>query len=683
MFGTNRQFLDDLHNDVPPVINDVTPSMDTPLLPEEVVYSSPSRVSNGTFDTADTPTTVNPGNKTDFSSILLPRRPIFFHTGDSVIYNHSKSNSPPVRAVVLSVDAADPLDITYEIRTQGGLIVDTVSRYLAHAPPSHSIFFSLNDKVIYSKKGSPPLLVTIHHVDHPAYVVQRADGTEFHTLFKFLTSIDSQEVDCFSDTITNATSSDDNFKSASDGQSTTIFSPSPSVVDISHDQFSPGTRSVVKAFGSMTFKDRENMVKAPMQTDALFDGTPSKMHDLQLQLSEFIELNHLEHTGFLTIPDQSGVERDIFRDAAFLKLPDFERADKLYYSDDNESSRNLRKISALLFQKLQNLCNPEFQATMRSTYKPFYSTSFLLYYSYMLEHCNLSGVGAVIDMEVYMEQLTHTSLTTLFKTHLYDVIRFFAAVIRIMESLHRIGGHQDSMCGPMLVALATCPDPGFVRFILNHRRDFVLHQGLFSDPRDSIRFDLLRKDVVAEYSLLTKDNRYDVGVPADGFVLVVAGKKTPTRRSPDVETSSNKKDWEYHPPPPGTSQKKDVDGEMHYWCTGHAKSRYSTAFVNTGQWVKHKPHECRMKKRQQEKKDERAPAPALTSAPSALVNATNLPAVTPAVSTLPLTYAGVASGETLPMRAKLKALIDNADPSKMASLYAAAMADDLSSGEEL
>jgi hypothetical protein len=172
----------------------------------------------------------------------------------------------------------------------------------------------------------------------------------------------------------------------------------------------------------MTFKDRENMVKAPTQADALFDGTPSKMQDLQLQLSEFIELNHLEHTGFLTIPDHSGIERDIFRDAAFLKLPDFERADKLYCSDNNESTRDLRKISALLFQKLQNLCSPAFQATMRSTYKPFYFTSFLLYYSYMLEHCNLSGVGAVIDMEVYMKQLTHTSLTALFKTHLYNVI---------------------------------------------------------------------------------------------------------------------------------------------------------------------------------------------------------------------------------------------------------------------
>ena len=37
----------------------------------------------------------------------------------------------------------------------------------------------------------------------------------------------------------------------------------------------------------------------------------------------------------------------------------------------------------------------------------------------------------------------------------------------------------------------------------------------------------------------------------------------------------------------------------------------------------------------------------------------------------------------LPMRAKLKAMIDNADVTKMASLYAAAMAEQLDDGEDL
>ena len=106
---------------------------------------------------------------------------------------------------------------------------------------------------------------------------------------------------------------------------------------------------------------------------------------------------------------------------------------------------------------------------------------------------------------------------------------------------------------------------------------------------------------------------------------------------------------------------------MHYWCTGHAKSCYSTAFVNTGQWVKHKPHECRMKKHQQEQENEqnlaaREVSDNVTPSPSALVNAATIPP-TP-VAVLPLTIAGVTAGNTLPMRAKLKALIDNANAIK-------------------
>ena len=105
--------------------------------------------------------------------------------------------------MVLSVDATDPLDIIYKICTQAGLIVETVNRYLTHAPPTISALFSTNDKLLYSKKGSPHLLVTVKHGDHPTYVVQQTEGTEFHTLFMFLHSIDLREVDCFSDAISN------------------------------------------------------------------------------------------------------------------------------------------------------------------------------------------------------------------------------------------------------------------------------------------------------------------------------------------------------------------------------------------------------------------------------------------------------------------------------------------------
>ena len=45
--------------------------------------------------------------------------------------------------------------------------------------------------------------------------------------------------------------------------------------------------------------------------------------------------------------------------------------------------------------------------------------------------------------------------------------------------------------------------------------------------------------------------------------------------------------------------------------------------------------------------------------------------------------ASIAAGEILPMCTKLKAMIVNADVTKMVSLYAAAMADQLSDGEDL
>ena len=119
---------------------------------------------------------------------------------------------------------------------------------------------------------------------------------------------------------------------------------------------------------------------------------------------------------------------------------------------------------------------------------------------------------------------------------------------------------------------------------------------------------------------------------------------------------------------------------------GSCKESIATAFVNTGQWVKHKPHDCRVEKRQQEQKDERNASSETSNSvnpcPATLVNVA-IPLTTPPVGIPPLTYVGVASGKTLPMQAKLEALIDNADPSKMASLYAAAMGDELGIGEEL
>ena len=84
-------------------------------------------------------------------------------------------------------------------------------------------------------------------------------------------------------------------------------------------------------------------------------------------------IEHFHHTGFLSIPDVRGVPRDIFRDSHSLVLGDFEHAEARLLADTAASGLALAKLSTLLFLKLQNLCTPVFQATLRGSYKPFYS----------------------------------------------------------------------------------------------------------------------------------------------------------------------------------------------------------------------------------------------------------------------------------------------------------------------
>ena len=128
--------------------------------------------------------------------------------------------------------------------------------------------------------------------------------------------------------------------------------------------------------------------------------------------------------------------------------------------------------------------------------------------------------------------------------------------------------------------------------------------------------------------------------------------------------------------------KKTIDNRVFYWCTAHAKRRYSTAFVNTGQWVTHKTSNCRLQKLQDNKRS--ANKNEVTN------NSTTIDAKSAETSVVPAnikvdnpSYKSTAASEMLPMRAKLKAMIDNADVTKMASLYAAAMAEQLDDGEDL
>ena len=223
------------------------------------------------------------------------------------------------------------------------------------------------------------------------------------------------------------------------------------------------------------FVNKSTITAAPASKDSLFDSTPLKIWDLQVQWGEFVEIEYLNNTGFLFLDDYIRVKQNIFCDTAILKLTDFEKADKLQNIGNFKSDQDLCKILTLLFQKLQNLCTPDFQTIMRTTYKDFYGKSFFLYYAHILEHCNLSGVGVVIDMEQFMEQLTNANLIVLFKTHHFKVIKFFDDVVQIVESLHWIGGKHSSLCGLVLAALATCPDKSFVRYVLDHQKHFVLN----------------------------------------------------------------------------------------------------------------------------------------------------------------------------------------------------------------
>ena len=91
----------------------------------------------------------------------------------------------------------------------------------------------------------------------------------------------------------------------------------------------------------------------------------------------------------------------------------------------------------------------------------------------------MSGVGTVIDIELAREQLSQSKLVLAFRTHLYDVVKFFADIVRLVDQLSRLGSSKEDLCGAILFALSTCPDADFVRFINALRRDFILKQGSF------------------------------------------------------------------------------------------------------------------------------------------------------------------------------------------------------------
>ena len=84
---------------------------------------------------------------------------------------------------------------------------------------------------------------------------------------------------------------------------------------------------------------------------------------------------------------------------------------------------------------------------MHANHKLFYNTSFLLYYGTLLERCQLTGIGSIIDVKTYSDQLSMSALTALFKRHNFDVILLFSDITCRMAHLLRLGHSKEDMTG--------------------------------------------------------------------------------------------------------------------------------------------------------------------------------------------------------------------------------------------
>ena len=113
-------------------------------------------------------------------------------------------------------------------------------------------------------------------------------------------------------------------------------------------------------------------------------------------------------------------------------MEDFVHANDLLIANTSPAGAALCQVSLLLFQWLQNFCMPTFQTTMCANHKLFYKTSFLLYYGTMLERCQLTGIGSIIDVKTYHDQLSKPAFTALFKMHNFDVILLFSDIAHLM-----------------------------------------------------------------------------------------------------------------------------------------------------------------------------------------------------------------------------------------------------------
>jgi hypothetical protein len=131
---------------------------------------------------------------------------------------------------------------------------------------------------------------------------------------------------------------------------------------------------------------------------------------------------------------------------------------------------------------------------MRGPYNPFYGNSFLLFYAYILECCQLTSLRTIIDVQRYLYKLSKAICTTDFQQLNYDVSIFFSNITAIFL------------------------------FIGNQHCDFLLKVSPYlATSSDVAKCDVISNRATSKYLLFDKDGWYystKTGLAADAFALI-------------------------------------------------------------------------------------------------------------------------------------------------------------------
>ena len=342
---------------------------------------------------------------------------------------------PPVPVLILDIDSTEPTLLCFTEQTQEGHVFDTISRFLCIIPDHVANYMA--------SFPQPPLEISVGHLT-PIHNFPTLDPA---SVVVPITSVNTTV------------------------ETSTVHPPStpPFGLASTFSAFTPSTAATLHAVVTLSQQDQTALVAPPSSPALLFDGTPAKMKDLQCQFAEHVNIHNYAKTGFLLLPDADGICCDIFQDLTYLLMEDFVCANDLLIANTSPAGAALHQVSLLLFQRLQNFCTPTFQTTMCTNHMLFYKTSFLLYYGTMLEWCQLTGIGSIIDVETYHDQLSKPALTALFKRHNFDVILLFSDITCLMAHLLCLGHSKEEMTGTTLQVLTTSPNTSFTCFMDIHQ----------------------------------------------------------------------------------------------------------------------------------------------------------------------------------------------------------------------